>query len=235
MPQVANRHGGPNSHPDTERNLYLTLTSLLQLLLAIGLVLFVIRRNWEDVFLTSIVMALTLVPALLFRRFRVIIPPEFQLVAALFVFLSLFLGSALDFYYTFWWWDLVLHAASGFLLGIIGFITLYVLNQTDRLPPDMKPAFRCFFGFTFAVTLGVLWEIFEFAVDRLWPQFDMQSTGTGVVDTMKDLIVDCIGAALVALMGYVYLKTGRYSFIADGVRAFLRKNPELLGRDKPRD
>jgi hypothetical protein len=85
----------------------------------------------------------------------------------------------LDFYYHFWWWDLVLHTASGFLLGIIGFVALFVLNQTDRLPKGMTPAFICFFGVTFAVTLGVAWEIFEFAVDRIWPHVDMQTTGTG--------------------------------------------------------
>ena len=218
------------SYPSEERNLYLTLTWILQVLLVIGLVLFLLRRNWENVFLTTIVILLTLVPVFLFRRYRVIVPPEFELVAALFVFLSLFLGSALDFYYRFWWWDLVLHTASGFLLGIIGFVVLFVLNQTDRLPPGMRPSFLCLFGVTFAVTLGVLWEIFEFAMDRFWPQLDMQSTGTGVVDTMKDLIVDTIGAVLVAGMGYAYLKTGRYSFIADGVRAVQRKNPHLLGR-----
>jgi hypothetical protein len=217
------------SHPTHERNLFLAMTGLVQLLLAIGLVLFLLGRNWENVFLTSVVIALTLVPAFLLRRYRVIIPPEFQLVSALFVFLSLFLGSALDFYYHFWWWDLVLHTASGFLLGIIGFIALFVLNQTDRLPPGMKPGFLCLFGVTFAVTLGVLWEVFEFVVDRFWPALDMQSTGTGVVDTMKDLIVDTLGAVVVAVMGYVYLRTGRYSFIADGVRGFLRKNPGLLG------
>jgi hypothetical protein len=219
-----------NADPTRERNLYLILTSLLQGLLVIGLILFLVRRNWENAFLTAIVILLTLVPAFLFRRHRVIVPPEFELVAALFVFLSLFLGSAFDFYYRFWWWDMVLHAASGFLLGIIGFITLYVLNQTDRLPPDLKPAFRCFFGFTFAVTVGVTWEIYEFAMDRLWPVLDMQSTGTGVVDTMKDLIVDMIGALVVALMGYAYLKTGRYSFLGDAVRGFLNKNARLLGR-----
>jgi hypothetical protein len=47
---------------------------------------------------------------------------------------------------------------------------------------------------------------------------------------MKDLIVDTLGAVAVAAMGYVYLKTGRYSFIADGVRKFIRKNPTLLGK-----
>jgi hypothetical protein len=227
-------HAKVDSSPDDARNLYLVLTSALQFLLVGGLILFLVHRNWENVFLTAVVIGLTLIPALLFRRHRVIIPPEFQLISALFIFLSLFLGSALDFYYHFWWWDLMLHTASGFLLGMIGFITLYLLNQTDRLPPELTPAFRCFFGFTFAVTLGVLWEIFEFTMDQLWPGLDMQSTGigTGVVDTMKDLIVDTIGALVVALMGYAYLKTGRYSFIGDGVRAFLRKNPRLVGRQK---
>jgi hypothetical protein len=218
------------SYPAEERKLYLALTYGIQAVLVIGLLLFLYFRNWENVFLTTLVILLTLVPAFLFRRYRVVIPPEFQLVAAAFVFLSLFMGSALDFYYRFWWWDLVLHTASGFLLGIIGFVALFVLNQTDRVRPAMTPAFIAFFGVTFAVTLGVAWEIVEFAVDTVRPAINMQSTETGVRDTMVDLIVDTIGAVIVALMGYAYLKKGRYSFVADGVRAFIRKNPRLLSR-----
>jgi hypothetical protein len=111
-----------------------------------------------------------------------------------------------------------------------------VLNQTDQLPAGMKPAFRCFFGFTFGVTLRVVWEIFEFTMDRIWPALDMQSQVTGnaasVLNTMMDLILDTIGAIVVALTGYAYLKTGRYSFIADAVRKFIRKNPGLLGREQ---
>ena len=87
----------------------------------------------------------------------------------------------------------------------------------------------CFFGVTFAVTLGVVWEIFEFAVDRIAPAVNMQSNETGVVDTMHDLIVDTIGALIVAFMGYAYLKSGRYSFLGDGVRKFIHSNPALLG------
>ena len=217
-------------YPAEERKLYLTLTYGIQAVLVIGLLLFLHFRSWENVFLTTLVILLTLVPAFLFRRYRVVIPPEFQLVAAAFVFLSLFMGSALDFYYHFWWWDLVLHTASGFLLGIIGFVALFVLNQTDRVRPVMTPGFIAFFGVTFAVTLGVAWEIFEFIADTIRPELNMQSTETGVRDTMVDLIVDTIGAVIVALMGYAYLKTGRYSFVADGVRAFIRKNPRLFGR-----
>jgi hypothetical protein len=213
-----------------DRSVYVTLTLILQALLLLGLVLFVLRRDWENVFLTTIVILLTLAPAFLFRRYRVVVPPEFQLISAAFVFLSLFLGSAFDLYYRYWWWDVVLHTSSGFLLGIVGFVALFLLNGTDRLPKGMTPAFIAFFGVTFAVTLGVLWEIFEFAVDVAAPAVNMQSRETGVSDTMHDLIVDTIGAVIVAFMGYAYLRTGRYSFMADGVRGFVASNPRLFRR-----
>jgi hypothetical protein len=77
-----------------ERNVYLTLTLIVQAILVAGLVRFIYTRDWENVFLTSTVILLTLVPAFLGRRYRVVIPPEFQLISAAFVFLSLYLGSA---------------------------------------------------------------------------------------------------------------------------------------------
>ena len=210
--------------------LYIFLTLVIQVVLFVGLVLFVVRRDWENVFLTVTVIGLTVLPAFVLRRRRVYLPPEFQLVAVAFVFLSLFLGSARDFYYRIWWWDIVLHTSSGFLLGIVGFIVLFLLNHTDRLPKEVRPAFRCFFGLTFAVFVGVLWEIFEFVVDQITPRINMQSTETGVADTMHDLIVNTLGATVVALMGWAYLRTGRYSFLADSIRSFVRKNPRLFGK-----
>lgn len=217
--------------PADSRNVYLTLTLLIQAALVVGLILFLLRRDWENVCLTLAVIGMTMVPAFLWRKYRIYLPPEFQLVSAAFIFLSLFLGSARDFYYRFWWWDIVLHTGSGFLLGIVGFIALYLLNQTNQLPRELSPAFRCFFRVTFAVFLGVVWEIVEFACDQIAPYWNMQSGETGVADTMWDLIVDTIGALIVGLMGYAYLKTGRYSFIADGVRGFIRKNPRLFHKN----
>jgi hypothetical protein len=216
----------PSADPQ-QRNIYLTLTVVLQALLVLGLVLFILRRDWENVFLTAAVIVLTLAPIIVDRQFKVLIPPEFGFVAAFFVFLSLFLGSATDFYYKYEWWDIVLHTSSGFLLGIIGFIALFWLNSTDRVPRGMQPGFICFFAVTFAVFLGVLWEVFEFVVDQ-FTDANMQSTEEGVKDTMQDLIVDTIGAVIVALMGYAYSKSGRYSFIADGVRKFIVANPRLF-------
>jgi hypothetical protein len=219
----------PAAPQDDERNIYLTLTLLIQALLLVGMIFYILRRDWENVFLTASVIALTLAPALLRRQYQVFVPPEFQLISAAFVFLSLFLGSALDYYYTYWWWDIVLHTASGFLLGIVGFVALFLLFRTNRVPRDMPPFFICFFGVLFAVFLGVLWEIFEFIVDQ-FTTANMQSTETGVVDTMADLIVDTLGAIVVAAMAYAYVRTGRYSFIADGVRKFIARNPKLFKR-----
>ncbi len=217
--------------PSEDRNVYITMTLVIQAALTVALILFLARRDWENVFLTGLVIGLTLVPAFLWQKYRLYLPPEFQLISAAFVFLSLFLGFAQDFYYRFWWWDFVLHTGSGFMLGIAGFIALYLLNQTDRLPQEVSPAFRCFFGVTCAVFLGVLWEIFEFACDQIAPYWNMQSVDTGVADTMWDLIVDTIGAVIVALMGYAYLKTGKYSFLADAIHGFIRKNPRLFRSD----
>lgn len=213
---------------ETYEAFYLKLTVLIQVLILIGLVFFVLRRDWTNVFLTVIVMGLTMLPAIARKRYHLVLPPEFQLISAAFVFLSLFLGSATDFYYKYPWWDVVLHTGSGFLLGIIGFLTVFILNQSRQIPEGIKPRFLCLFAICFAVTLGVVWEIFEFAVDCIAPEINMQSREEGVYDTMYDLIVDTLGAVIVTLMGWAYLKSGRYAFIADGIRKFIAKNPELF-------
>ncbi len=215
--------------PVPSNRLATVITLVIQAWLAVGLVFFIVRRDWENVFLTATVIGLIVVPEFVLRRYRVHVPPEFQLIAAAFVFLSLFLGSARDFYYRFWWWDMVLHAGSGCLLGIVGWIVLFLLLQTDRLPRAVGPGLVCVFGITFAVTLGVLWEIFEYVVDVLWPHINMMSNETGVADTMHDLIVNVIGAVTVGLMGYAYSRSGRFSFLIDAVRAFMRKNPRWFG------
>lgn len=215
---------------DGDRSLYMKLTWFLQAILIAGLVIAIFRRHWENAVLIAAVIVLTLVPAFLWRRYRVVIPPEFQFVSAMFGFLSLFLGSVAGWYSKYWWWDIMLHTSSGFLLGIIGFLAVFLLNRVDKIPRGITPGFLCFFAVTFAVFLGVVWEIFEFACDRISPRMNMQSQESGVVDTMVDLIVDTAGAIVVAMMGYAYLRGGKYSFLADGIRKFLQKNPSLFRR-----
>lgn len=206
------------------------ITLAIQAGLAAGVIWFGLNQDWENALLTFLVIALIVVPSFVLRTRRIHIPPEVQLIAAAFVVLSIFLGSVSDFYYKFWWWDLVLHASAGFLLGIVGWITLFLLLQSDRLPRAIGPALVCVFAISFAVSLGVIWEMFEYLIDLLWPDVNMMSQETGLHDTMQDVLVNLIGAVTVGVMGYAYARTGRFSFLIDGVRAFIQKNPRWFKR-----
>lgn len=217
--------------PQPNRIVYV-LTLIIQVWLLVALVWFIVRGDVENIFLTLTVIALIMLPPIVLRQNRIHIPPEFQLIAAAFVFLTLFLGSAGDLYYKFWWWDMVLHLGSGFLLGVVGWIVLFLLVQSDRLPCGTQPLLVWVFAVAFAVTLGVVWEIFEYIVDTLWPDINMMSQETGVNDTMHDLIVDMIGAMVVGFMGYLYQRTGKNTFLVVAVKSFMKLNPRLFKRRK---
>jgi hypothetical protein len=214
----------------TRDRVYRNLTIAIQVILALGVVGFVLLQDWPNALLTALVIVLTLLPWMLRRWFRVDVPPEFQLVAAIFVFCAIFLGTALGFYGRFLWWDTALHTTSGCLLGIVGFIAVFLINGTDHRPEGMRISLIAVFGFMFAVTLGVFWEIYEFVADQLIPGLNMQVVETGTRDTMVDMVVNTIGAAVIAVLGYLYCRSGRQSFIVDGVTKFVSRNPQLFSR-----
>jgi hypothetical protein len=214
----------------TGDRVYRNLTIAIQVILALGVVGFVLLQDWPNALLTALVIVLTLLPWMLRRWFRVDVPPEFQLVAAIFVFCAIFLGTALGFYGRFLWWDTALHTTSGCLLGIVGFIAVFLINGTDHRPEGMRISLIAVFGFMFAVTLGVFWEIYEFVADQLIPGLNMQVVETGTRDTMVDMVVNTIGAAVIAVLGYLYCRSGRQSFIVDGVTKFVSRNPQLFSR-----
>jgi uncharacterized membrane protein YjdF len=99
-------------------------------------------------------------------------------------------------------------------LGALGFSVVSFLTKADKI--SLSPAFVAMFAFCFAVTLGVVWEIYEFAMDYYlgtnMQRFVQIETGemfigqAALTDTMKDLIVDSIGAFVVSLIGYLSLK-----------------------------
>jgi hypothetical protein len=53
------------------------------------------------------------------------------------------------------------------------------------------------------LSIGALWEIFEFLMDSL---FGLNMQKSGLIDTMWDLIVDALGALVISILGYLYLK-----------------------------
>ncbi|MFI9652888.1 hypothetical protein [Guyparkeria halopsychrophila] len=193
---------------------------------------------WEGLWLTSVmtvlILMLTVAPVLMFKRFEVFIPSELKLLATLFIFAALFLGEVQGYYTRFWWWDLVLHAASGFLLGIVGFLLVYILNEKHNIRFHMTPGFVALFAFMFALGIGALWEIFEFSMDQGFGtnmQKPMLGDPSGLTDTMWDLIVDAVGGGVIAVLGYGYLKVaaGR-SFLEQWIASFLEANPRLFNR-----
>jgi len=115
------------------------------------------EQQWLTAVMTVMILLLTIAPVLMKRRFDVFIPAEFKLLATVFIFASLFLGEIRGYYTRFWWWDILLHTASGFLLGIVGFLMVYVLNEKKNLRFHMTPVFVALFAFTFSVAIGALW------------------------------------------------------------------------------
>lgn len=216
------------AHPDARvgGRLHRRVTLGLQAVLAAGIALEVLQGQWLNALATAGVLILTLLPLVLGRRFHVFIPSEFQLLAAIMVFASLFLGEVRGYFVRFWWWDVVLHAGSGFLLGIFGFLLVFLLNQKEDIAVQMKAGFVALFAFVFALGLGTLWEIFEFGVDQT---FGVNMQKSGLVDTMWDLIVDAAGAVVIAVLGYMYLKrAGDDSFLERWIERFVRANSRFF-------
>jgi len=202
------------------------LSMVLRLSLLAGALLELASGNWQIAGATFGVAVVTFLPAVLGRGFHVHIPPEFELLAVLFVYAALFLGEVQGYYQRFWWWDIALHSASGLLMGILGFLLVHVLNELEDLELHMKPAFVALFAFMFALGMGALWEIFEFAMDQL---FGMRMQRDSLSDTMTDLIVDGLGALLIAVLGYTYLRNpDSSSFLERWVDRFIEGNRRLF-------
>ena len=203
------------------------ITLVIQLILLLGLVLSLLQGNWLNSAVILGISLLTLLPVVTKRRFNVFIPPEFELIAILFIFLSLFLGEVHGYYFRFQWWDKVLHLGSGFLLGILGFLLVFVLNEDGDVDLHLSPRFVAVFAFAFAVALGAIWEIFEFSMDSL---FGLNMQKSGLVDTMWDLIVDTVGAIAISTFGYLYMRVGTDSFLERWIDGFIRDNPGMFKR-----
>ena len=222
----------PPRHPAAGR-IRLGIVLALQVIMAVELVALVSQQSWASGLWLLTIMAVTSAPVLLGQRLPVRIPVEYELLAILFVFASLFLGEFHSYYERFWWWDIALHSTSGLLLGLVGFLLVYVLNESRRIDLHMRPGFVALFAFAFAVSVGALWEIFEFAADQLFGlqmQKPMLGDPSGLTDTMWDLIVDTMGAAVISGFGWWHMRRERRSFIDVWTDRFVAKNPLLFRR-----
>jgi len=200
---------------------------LLQLAILGVLVSTLVEAQWLVAFTAAVVLALTFLPALIERELEVQLPVEFTLITCVFLYAAFGLGEVGRFYHRFWWWDLLLHSVSALVMGLIGFLLVYTFHQTRRVV--LPPLYFALTAFGFAVTIGTLWELFEFGMD--WGfGFTMQKSG--LVDTMTDLLVNVAGAAVAAWIGYRYVRGGD-SRLADRLfRRLVANNPRLFHRHR---
>lgn len=181
--------------------------------------------QWPLAFVAVLTLNLTLLPTPLFRRFGIRLPTSFLIGIVVFIFATIFLGEAFDFYNRYWWWDVVLHAGSALGFGLVGFLFVFTLFEGDRYA---APAWAlALIAFCMAVTIGTVWEIFEFGMDQI---FGMNMQKSGLVDTMGDLIIDVTGATIGALTGFFYLKERRLAGMTTLIEEFIQRNRRFFGK-----
>ena len=198
-------------------------SAVLQLAIVVLVIILLLKGVWISAFAGTMIFALTFVPAFFERQLSVHLPIEFTLLTTVFLYASFALGEVRDFYTRFWWWDLMLHSLSSLTIGIMAFLAIYVFHMTRRV--QMTPIYIASMTFCLTVTMGTLWELFEFSLDWFF-QFTMQKSG--LIDTMTDLMVDVIGAFIAAILGYLYVRNGDSLIVDRLIHYFVAKNPKLF-------
>lgn len=228
-----------------------TVYLVLRVLVILTLISQFLRGNFENVFFCVLSLVLFLMPTILERQLQIDLPNVLEIVILLFIFSAWILGEVQTYYTIIPYWDTMLHTLNGFLCAAIGFSLVDLLNRHERVSLSLSPAYMAIVAFCFSMTVGVLWEFFECAMDQIFMQ-DMQKdtivnaissvmldpTGSqraqairditdvivvtgggeeislglggyldiGLLDTMEDLLVNFIGAAVFSFVGYFYVK-----------------------------
>jgi len=187
------------------------------------------QGEWSLMFIALGTLVASVVPAFVADRLHIRIPVGFYAWIVLFTFGTLFLGEAFDFYERFGWWDVVMHGASAMGFGLMGVVFALTLFEGDKYA---APAWAVsVIAFSFALAIGALWEVFEFAMDTV---FGLNMQKSGLIDTMGDLIVDTIGAAIGALAGFAYLKGRERWGLSAMIAEFVRRNRAMFSK-APKD
>ncbi|MBE7021048.1 MAG: hypothetical protein E7411_06430 [Ruminococcaceae bacterium] len=150
------------------------------------------------------------VPAFLEKKFSFEMPNAMAIAYFVFLYCAIYLGEVRQFYYLIPHWDDVLHCFSAGMLGAFGFSLVDILNKSEKIKMNLNPYFVSLFAFSFALSIGALWEIYEFSGDCFFG-LNMQKyrlengsllTGNAALsDTMHDIIIDAVGALTVSVSG----------------------------------
>ncbi len=163
----------PKPRPLERKGLLYAVYFVLRVAVMLMLVAAVFNRSYENVLLCVLTLFLFMLPSAFERKLRIDLPDTLEIIILLFIFAAEILGEIQDYYITFPYWDTMLHTINGFLCAAIGFALVDILNRTERVSLSLSPFYMAVVAFCFSMTVGVLWEFFEFSMDYFL-HFDMQ-------------------------------------------------------------
>ena len=220
---------------------------ILRLIVIGVMVMTIIHKNYESTFVCVLVLILFMLPRFVERNFRIELPSTLEIIILVFIFAAEILGELKSYFITYPHWDSMLHTTTGFISAAFGFAMVDLLNRNKPQHFKLSPVFLALVAFCFSMTVGVLWEFFEFTADQVM-HTDMQKDyvvhevnsvslnpdglnvpvhvqiesvsvngedwteqlggylDIGLIDTMKDLQVNCIGAIAFSIIGFFYVK-----------------------------
>ena len=251
----------------------ITVRVILTILVVLCCVRQFMNGAFENVFTCILCLLLFCIPNFISKRFSIQLPVFLQVVIMIFIFSAEILGEVNAYYVRIPIWDTMLHTANGFLMAAIGFSLVDIFNRSERFLVKLSPVFVAIVAFCFSMTIGVLWEFFEFGMDMLF-HTDMQKDffvsaihsvalnpeghnvpvhmqvqsllvngedwmaayggylDIGLIDTMKDLFVNFIGAVAFSIIGYIYIKYRghRQSVAAKLIPTVIRADDDTVDR-----
>lgn len=186
----------PPKPKDTARRLKSTIRQqpavfavyvVLRLIVVAELVLSILRGEYESAFICLLVLILFILPFFIQQNFGIQLPTTLEIIILLFIFAAEILGELEGYFITYPNWDTMLHTTTGFLCAATGFALIDILNRNSRIKFQLSPIYVALAAFCFSMTVGVLWEFFEFGMDRLF-HLDMQKDT--VVQSITSVMLD---------------------------------------------
>ena len=204
------------AYKETKRS-SLAIYLILRFLVVICMILQVIRGDLNNALLCLLSLILLFAPLFIQNKYEITLPDSLEISIYLFIFSAEILGEINNFYGIIPHWDTCLHTINGFLATAVGFSLVDLLNKNSK-DINLSPFYLCLVAFCFSMTIGILWEFFEYGGDKL-VKFDMQKdtliTNISSVYINPDIenkpvVVDNIGKT------EIFDKDGKLLYVIDG-------------------
>ncbi len=159
----------------------------LRAMVILVMILQLFNRNYENVFLCILTLGLMILPSVFQATLKIELPSMLEIILLIFIFAAEILGEISSFYIKFRYWDTVLHTINGFLCAAVGFSLVDIMNRQKKLKFELSPSFMAIMAFCFSMTIGVLWEFFEFGMDMV---FDLDMQKDTVISEINSTYLD---------------------------------------------